>query len=346
MYPASNVLVLGGGIAGIAAAIALSQELSPILPDLKITIYELHEIPSTSGGAINLTPVAQRHLHQLGVLQELDKMGVDSGLDVDEIEIFSTHTGKRMGAMDFAGKGGHGYGGFKARRIMRITLHLALLAVAEKMPNVHLDFGKKVIGGSEWEKGVTIYFEDGSTAHGDLALGCDGVHSPTRTKIVDPDRPSEYTGISFIQTTIRAATIDSPIHFKSTAMNRSRRGALLTTFFEQNKEEIFVAALAEIDSQHIANGAWKADEDKSYSWRPKSTPMRKLRDDISDRFEASSLPCVREIAQKATGWNLYPVYQLAPNGKWFSERVLLLGDAAHAVCYVLFYFFQATLIDC
>lgn len=247
--------------------------------------------------------------------------------------------------MDFAGKGGQGYGGFKARRIMRITLHLALLAVAEKMPNVHLEFGKKVVGGTEWEKGVTIFFEDGTKAHGDLALGCDGVHSQIRTKIVDPERPSEYTGISFIQTTVKTDSLKSPVHFKATAMNRSRRGALLTTFFESNKEDIFVAALAEIDSHHIANGTWKGDEDRNFTWRPKSTPMKRLRDDIYDRFAESSLPCIREIAQNATGWNLYPVYQLAPGGKWSSERILLLGDAAHAVRLFFFFFHQPDLVS-
>lgn len=330
MLPPSNILVLGGGIAGIAAALALSKQLSPLNPDLTITIYELRDVPSTSGGAINLTPVAQRHLAQLGILEELDKMGPDAGVDVDGIEYFSIHTGRKMGSVDFAGKKGQGYGGYKGRRVMRICLHLAMLAAVEKRRNVSIEFGKKVVGGLESEKNVTIFFADGTSATGDMAIGCDGVHSNVRTKIVDPERPSEYTGISFIQTTIKTNLIDAPIHFKATAMNRSRRGALLTTFCDLEKTEIFVAGLVQIDSSLLSNDSWK--QEGFGSFRPRGSPLKALRDDIRERFGDSVIPCVREIVEKAEGWSIYPVYQLAPGGKWSTDRIILLGDAAHAVC--------------
>ncbi|KAI1971129.1 hypothetical protein LOZ53_005584 [Ophidiomyces ophidiicola] len=329
MPPASNILILGGGIAGIAAALALSKELSPLDPNINIRLFELRDIPSTSGGAINLTPVAQRHLAQLGILEELDKMGPDGGVDVDGIEYYSIHTGRKMGFIDFAGKKGQGYGGFKGRRVMRINLHLAMLAAAERIGNISIEFGKKVIGGMETQKSVTIHFADGSSATGDIAIGCDGVHSSTRTKIVDPERPSEYTGISFIQTTIKTDQIDSPIHFEATAMNRSRRGALLTTFCDLERTEIFTAGLVQIDSSLLSNDAWKQEGAGSY--RPRWTPLKALRDDIRERFGESVIPCIREIVDKAEGWSIYPVYQLAPGGKWFTERIILLGDAAHAM---------------
>ncbi|EEP80682.1 predicted protein [Uncinocarpus reesii 1704] len=329
MLPPSNVLVLGGGIAGIAAALSLSKELAPLNPDLKITIYELREVPSTSGGAINLTPVAQRHLAQLGVIEELDKMGPDAGAEVDSIEYYSIHTGRGMGRVDFAGKKGQGYGGYKGKRVMRISLHLAMLAAAEKVGNLTFEFGKKVLGGMESEKGVTIFFADGTSATGDLAIGCDGVHSNTRTKIVDPDRPSEYTGISFIQTTIKTENIESPIHFKASAMNRSRRGALLTTFCDMEKTEIFMAGLVQIDASVLSNDAWR--QEGTNSFRPRWTPLKALRDDIRERFGESVIPCIREFVDKADGWSIYPVYQLAPGGKWFTDRIILIGDAAHAM---------------
>ncbi|EFW16615.1 hypothetical protein D8B26_001390 [Coccidioides posadasii str. Silveira] len=329
MLPPSNILVLGGGIAGIAAALALSKQLTPLNPDVKITIYELRDVPSTSGGAINLTPVAQRHLAQLGVIEELDRMGPDAGVDVDGIEYYSIHSGRKMGNVDFAGKNGRGYGGYKGRRVMRICLHLAMLAAVERVGNVSVEFGKKVIGGVESEKSVTIFFADGGSATGDLAVGCDGVHSNTRTKIVDPERPSEYTGISFIQTTIQTDKIESPIHFKATAMNRSRRGALLTTFCDLQKTEIFVAGLVQIDPSLLSTDAWR--QEGTGSFRPRWTPLRALRDDIRGRFGESVIPCIREIVEKAEGWSIYPVYQLAPGGKWSTERIILLGDAAHAM---------------
>ncbi|EEQ88962.1 hypothetical protein RJZ56_006380 [Blastomyces dermatitidis] len=324
-----TILILGGGIAGVASALALSKALTPVLPNLKIVIYELRDVPSTSGGAINLTPVAHRHLDQLGVLDELRDLGPKGGIEVDEIEVFSSHSGKKLGAVDFAGKDGKGYGGYKGRRLMRISLHLAMLSAVEKRSNVEMVFGKKVVGGIETDKRVTIYFEDGSFAKGDLALGCDGVHSATRTNIVDPDRVSEYTGISFIQTTIKSEMIRSPKHFKVTALNRSRHGALMTTYCDNEKEDMFVAALAEVEEDRLTYEICKYQA--ADSWKTKNTAIMILRDDIQSRFGKSALPCVREIAEKCWDWFLYPVYQIRPGGKWHTERIMLLGDAAHAM---------------
>ncbi|EFE39183.1 monooxygenase, putative [Trichophyton verrucosum HKI 0517] len=329
MGPPRNILVLGGGIAGIAAALALSRELSQKVPDLKITIFELHNVPSTSGGAINLNPAAQRHLDHLGVLEELDKMGADGGVEVKAVELFSIHSGRRLGRVDFAGKDGKGYGGYKARRVMRISLHLAMLAAAEKTCNIEVKFGKKVIDGIESGETVTIFFEDGSSAVGDLALGCDGVHSPTRMRLVDPSTLSEYTGVCFIQTTIKADRITAPIHFETTAMNRARQGGLLTTYSHSTKEDIFVAALAEVDAAEISGDSGPRSRNPNRQHR--RTTSERLRDEICGRFGDCAIPCVREIIEKSTNWALYPVYHLPPDRKWHTERTLLLGDAAHAM---------------
>ncbi|OAX81003.1 hypothetical protein ACJ72_04658 [Emergomyces africanus] len=324
-----TILVLGGGIAGIASALALSKNLTPVLPNLRIVIYERRDVPSTSGGAINLTPVAHRHLDQLGVLEELQDLGPHGGMEVDEIEIFSSQSGKRIGAVDFAGKDGNGYGGYKGRRIMRICLQLAMISAVEKLSNVEMVFGKKVVGGIETDKRVTIYFEDGSYAKGDLALGCDGVHSATRTNIVDPDTISEYTGISFIQATIKSEIIRSPKHFKATALHRSRHGAMMTTYCDTEKEDMFVAALAEVDEDRLTFEICKYQA--ADSWKTKNAAIMILRDDIQNRFGKSALPCIREIAEKCWDWFLYPVYHIRPGGKWCTERIMLLGDAAHAM---------------
>lgn len=325
--PVREILVLGGGIAGISSALALSKELSPIVPDVQITVFEKHDVPSTSGGAINLTPVAQRHLAHLGILDELDKMGPDSGTEVDAIEIFSIRTGRALGAVNFADKNGHGYKGFKGRRVSRIALLLAMIATVEKVGNIRMAFGKRVVGGEERDNKVIIHFGDGSIASGDLALGCDGVHSPTRTRIVDIGRRSEYTGISFLQTTVRAADVESHIHFRTTALNISRYGSMMLSYFDQEREELFAAAIIEYDEALVRQNRLLYGQE----WRAQHAIKMAFREEVHDRFSKSAFACIREIVNLPADWFLYPVYQVPPGGKWYSERVLLLGDAAHAV---------------
>jgi 2-polyprenyl-6-methoxyphenol hydroxylase-like FAD-dependent oxidoreductase len=227
--PPHHIIVVGAGIGGIACALALSRELSPFVPDLKITVFERHDILSTSGGAINLTPVAQRHLAQLGVLDELDRMGPEGGAEVDAIELYSMRSGRSIGSIDFVGHRGNGYGGYKGRRLMRIVLSVAMMTVVERTANIEVVFGKKVVGGEEINDKAVVHFEDGTEAVGDLVVGCDGVHSAVRSRWVDPDTPSQYTGMSFLQANIPSEDVSSPIHFRSSALNISRHGSVLVS---------------------------------------------------------------------------------------------------------------------
>ncbi|CAI7629724.1 unnamed protein product [Penicillium pancosmium] len=322
-----DIIIVGAGIAGIACALALSHEVSPYVPDLKIKIYERHDILSTSGGAINLTPVAQRHLAQLGVLEELDRMGSEGGAEVDAISLYSIRSGRSIGSIGFVDHHGNGYGGFKGRRVMRIVLSMAMLTLAERTPNIELIFGKKVVGGEETESNAVVHFKDGTKAVGDLVIGCDGVHSAVRTSWVDPGSPSEYTGISFLQATVPTDSISSRIHFRSSALNISRHGSMLTSYCDRDREQIFAAATVQFSQDDLSYYRMEPGQDWATQHRIKCA----LRREIRDRFSKTAIPCIREIVNSEADWMLYPVHQVPPGGKWSTNRVILLGDAAHAM---------------
>ncbi|KAL1962225.1 hypothetical protein VTN77DRAFT_9881 [Rasamsonia byssochlamydoides] len=323
-----DILVVGGGISGFCSALALSKELTPRIPGLRITIFERHPVPSTSGGAISITPVAQRHLAHLGVLQELERFGPQAGTEVDAIEVFSARTGKALGSLDFTTHEGQGYGGYKGRRVLRINLLLAMMAAVEKTPNVEVVYGKKLVGGIETDRKIQIHFDDGSTALGDLLLGCDGVHSATRMQIVDLDRRAQYTGFSLVQTTVRTEAVKSPVHFRATALNVSRKGSLLMSFCDQDHEEIFLSAMVECREEAIED--YRLDESR-HDPRRQALVTSSLRREVVDRFGGSAVPCVREVVNLDAEWLLYPVFEVAPGGRWYTKRAILLGDAAHAM---------------
>lgn len=90
---------------------------------------------------------------------------------------------------------------------------------------------------------VTLHFADGTTASGDMLLGCDGVHSTVRNQIVDPGNKPEYTGVSFVQRLTTADQIQGDLHFNDTALHLARHGSLLVSYCDESRERLFIAAI-------------------------------------------------------------------------------------------------------
>lgn len=291
-----DIVIVGSGLAGLSAALAFSHYLTPLIPDLRITIFELHPIPSTSGGALSLSPVALRHFDHLGILDELEEYGPESGVDVDAVEIFSSRTGKPISSLDFGGKHGLGYGDaetgkrYKARRVMRINLSLAMIAATEKRGNIKMVFGKKFLNAVqlEDEDRIEVHFQDGSRATGHLLLGCDGVWSATRRNFIDPGRDAQYTGFSLVQGTVKTASLNVKPHFRNTSMNLSKNGALLITFHEKQHQEIFTSAMVECREESVK------DHTETEKWK-RDMINESLRKEISSRFKDSVIPLSEKL---------------------------------------------------
>ena len=210
---------------------------------------------------------------------------------------------------------------------MRSELLQALLAVAQKLENVRVVYGKKVAGLTESSEAVTVAFEDGTDARGDLVLGCDGIHSATRMQFIEPDRVPTYSGVASAYGFANVSDVldsgsgtDERLFFTDTAVAMSRRGALLTTYCEDARQRIYVGALMETAQQVSKEG-----------WRALGDDREAIKQDVVRRFETSALPHMKELVHSTDEWFFYPIYRLSPQGKWCTDRVMLLGDAAHAV---------------
>ena len=312
----TEVVILGGGICGLAAALALTKYVSP---SPRISIFELRPEPATIGGAINLTPNALRYLDHLGVLDFIKQKGF--GSNVDKIELFSLGTGTRLGEIDFtnAANKGEGFGNppYKAMRIMRADLITSLLQAISKLENVQLNYGKKAVKLQELPEVATVTFNDSSEVSGKLILGCDGIHSAAR-RFVDPDRTPVYSGIAvaYAFAKVREGLV---FPWKDTSFISGRRGGFLASHFQPSRENLYICAVMEV-----------AEVSSKEGWRAKGVDQDVVRKDITTRL-GGAMPIVDDLIEDAGDWFLYPVYRIPPKGSWATEKVMLLGDAAHAV---------------
>lgn len=318
-----DILILGGGIAGLATALALTK-FAPSHAVPRIRIFEIREAPAAQGGAINLTPNALRLLDHLGVWAVLRARKY--GRDMDEIEVFDAHAPPDRGPLavsSFRGPAGHGLGDppYKALRIARGDVLRAMIEAAAAHPDIKLTCGARTVAVAEDGAGVHLAFADGSEAVGDVLLGCDGIHSAARRLHVDPDRAATYTGVcnAFGFAAIAANDDDDlpPVHFNGAALNFARRGLLLTSYHDAAMASVYVGALVAVDDVGSRDG-----------WRQVGADAERTRADLLARFGDARLPCLRPLIERVADFYLWPVFTLSKEGVWSTPRCMLLGDAA------------------
>jgi 2-polyprenyl-6-methoxyphenol hydroxylase-like FAD-dependent oxidoreductase len=174
-----SVLVIGGGIGGLSAAIALRRS------DFAVTLIEKDPAWFVYGVGIIQQGNVLRAARSLGLLDQY----VQSGVGFDAVEVFAPN-GMRVARVP-----SHRLlEGYPANLgISRRALHQMLVAAARDA-GASVRSGITVSSLRELEQQVEVHFSDGSRGSFDLVVGADGVHSQTRA-MVFPEAPApEFTG--------------------------------------------------------------------------------------------------------------------------------------------------------
>jgi 2-polyprenyl-6-methoxyphenol hydroxylase-like FAD-dependent oxidoreductase len=166
------VLIIGAGIAGLTAAIALRQR------GIDAAVFEqADDLRKTQvGSGLSLGYNVTRAMEHLDLLEELKAPATPiTGLE------FVTSKGKHIAtaqALELA------------VGILRPALHGLLV---EALGESEVQLGTKLTRFEQDGDGVTAHFEDGRTARGDVLLGADGLKSTVREQLLGPSEPS-YRG--------------------------------------------------------------------------------------------------------------------------------------------------------
>ncbi|MYT33051.1 FAD-dependent monooxygenase [Streptomyces sp. SID8354] len=175
---ARTALVIGGGVAGPVAALALRKA------GIAATVYEAY--PTAADGVGAWLGLAPNGLAALATV-DADATVRAAGQPVPGV-VMADGAGNHLTRFD-------GFPELPATMTMpRDRLFRALTdhAVAKGIP---FAYGKRLVGAEETPDGVTAHFADGTSATADLLIGADGIRSTVRT-VIDPQAPApEYGGV-------------------------------------------------------------------------------------------------------------------------------------------------------
>jgi 2-polyprenyl-6-methoxyphenol hydroxylase-like FAD-dependent oxidoreductase len=176
MTSINNAVIIGGGVAGPATALALRKA------GIASTVYE--EYGSTADGVGGVLAVAPNGLNALGIV-DVDISALGQPI---QRQVMTDGNGKRWFEFD-------GLPGLPASRVIwRSALHRALHDKALEQ-GIRIKHGKRLVRVDEAEDGVIAHFADGTSARGDVLIGADGIRSTVR-KSIDPSAPDPtYVGL-------------------------------------------------------------------------------------------------------------------------------------------------------
>jgi 2-polyprenyl-6-methoxyphenol hydroxylase-like FAD-dependent oxidoreductase len=304
-----EVIVIGGGIAGLTMAVSLHQA------GIAVRIYEAVRDLVPLGVGINLQPVAVRELTELGLADDL----ATSGTAIQQWSLFN-----KFGQLIWSEKRGlpAGYK-WPQYAIHRGQLQSILLrAVRERIGEEHFRSGLRFTGFEEDRDRIAARFSDSRSGthvvdEADVLIGADGIHSAVRRQLYPTEAKPKFAQQVLWRAALdaepflggRTMVIAGHLHQRIVVypMARGARpGQLLTNWI----------------CQVSAPGLAPPRED----WN-----RRVLKDKVLAAFSTWRFPWLDmpALIERAADIYEFPLVDRDPVARWTFGRVTLIGDAAH-----------------
>jgi len=293
----TRVAIIGGGIGGLTAALALSQA------GAEVSVFESAGELKEIGAGVALHANAMRVLRAVGVEDEVRKVAGRGGSYATRDGITGRMITKTSRKRNVSLHG-----------ILPATVHRADLldVLAAALPPEMVSLGKRCVSVSSDESSAVAQFADGSAVEADIIVGADGIHSAVRTSLFGPDAP-RFTGKVCFRSVIPTALVRGGAPSGAIAENGQWLGPHGTI------------VLYPLRGEELINVVCHYDDD---SYRHESWVTECSREEVLERYTGWHESLLR-LFEAGETWYKWALYDRDPIPAWTSGRVTLLGDSAH-----------------
>lgn len=295
-----KILIAGAGIGGMTAALCLQKA------GLEVRIFEQCGALQETGAGIQCGANALRVIDYLGLLAEVEAVSVAP----ERADFRDYQNGQVLYSAAFGERYREKFGA-PYLHLYRSDLHQILVrAFCQSAGDIELN--ATVVRYLETDKTVTLVLADGRRVEGDCLIAADGVKSALRTQLLGETHPI-FTGNAAWRGVLSAARL--PKNFMDKVVsNFVGPGKHMVVYYLRKQQLInFVGVVAD---PNWNDAAWV-----------RQAPWEELKAHFQGWHETvqTVIDCVDK--EQCYRWALY---HHRPFGNWSSDRVTLLGDAAHS----------------
>ncbi|WP_327002926.1 FAD-dependent monooxygenase [Dactylosporangium sp. NBC_01737] len=298
MAQARTALVIGGGIAGPVAAMALQKA------GIEATVFEAYDgAADGAGGGLTVASNGQFALDAIGAGDVV--RGIGTPIAGIELRTWKGRTLGEFGTLP----------GLPANQfVWRSDLYRALYDEAARR-GIRIEHGKRLVGAEETGDAVTAVFADGTKAGADVLIGADGIRSTVRS-LIDPQAPGpRYTGLVSFGARVTGSGL------------APTGGRMLMTF---GKRAFFGHVVFD-----DGTAVWFANlprQEPMTMAEARAVPAGAWREVLRDAFTGDRCPAV-ELLDRTDPADLIitgPSENMPAVPVWSRGRMVLIGDSAHA----------------